>query len=202
MAGSRLDPPGADRHLELVRQARRGDELAFNRLIDLYHRQVYKMIYYRIKETMEAEDLAQEVFLQAFRSIGKLRSAATFRPWLFRIAINRVKDYRRRKRWLSLFGLFGQEDDLTAESRIALHNPEGPVQLERKQFWQQVDRLISPLSPTEQEVFRLRFFDQLSINEIGHVLNKPDNTIKTHLYRALRKVKASPFLERLAEVAP
>ncbi len=194
--------PGADAQqlTELVRSARQGDDLAFNRLIDLHHKAIYKMIFYRIKDPMDAEDLSQEVFLQAYRSIRSLRKAATFRAWLFKIAVNRVKDYRRRKRWTFLSSLF-RDEDLPA-SRLGVQAPNGPENVQRRQFWQEVDRLMEPLSPAEQEVFRLRFFDQLSIREISQVLNKPDNTVKTHLYRALHKVKASPFLDRLAEAAP
>ncbi len=187
---------------ELVRSARQGDDLAFNRLIDLHHEAIYKMIFYRIKDAMDAEDLSQEVFLQACRNIGRLRQAANFRAWLFRIAVNRVKDYRRRKRWSFIRGLFRTEDLSGQDGRLAVQAPEGPERVRRQQFWQEVDRLLEPLSPAEQEAFRLRFFDQLSIKEIGQVLDKPENTVKTHLYRALRKVKASPFLDRLAEAAP
>lgn len=61
--------------------------------------------------------------------------------------------------------------------------------MQRKEFWQQIRQITEVLSKTEREVFMLRFFDELSIKEIGTTLKKNESTVKTHLYRALDKVK-------------
>ena len=68
-------------------------------------------------------------------------------------------------------------------------SPQAPNHLERKEFWQQVEKMLDILSRMEKEVFLLRFFDQLSLKEITMALGKNESTIKTHLYRALNKVK-------------
>jgi RNA polymerase sigma factor (sigma-70 family) len=67
--------------------------------------------------------------------------------------------------------------------------PQGAKEVQRKEFWQQIRQITEVLSKTEREVFMLRFFDQLSIKEIGTTLKKNESTVKTHLYRALDKVK-------------
>ena len=95
----------------MAERARAGDRLAFNRLADHFQPEIYRMIYYRTRSQMDAEDLCQDVFLKAYRSIKGLKSAAVFRSWLYRIAVNRVKDYYRKKQFQSLFS-FSSTDEL------------------------------------------------------------------------------------------
>ena len=94
-------------------------------------------------------------------------------------------------RFRALFGNSSVDDENfreTEEMAIPAHAPE---ELERKEFWRQVEKMLDILSRMEKEVFMLRFFDQLSLKEITAALGKNESTIKTHLYRALKKMKAA-----------
>jgi len=84
----------------LANQAREGNKTAFDQLIDLFHEDIYRMVYYRTGNRMDAEDITQEIFLNAFKSLSKLKNAKRFRAWLFRIGLNRVRDFYRKKRVL------------------------------------------------------------------------------------------------------
>jgi RNA polymerase sigma-70 factor (ECF subfamily) len=196
-------PPDADDTGALAAAARNGDRFAFSRLADRYHERIYKMIFYRTRSDMEAEDIAQEVFLQAFRSIGRLKDTDRFEAWLYRIAMNRVTDYHRKKKFRSLFS------PLTDWDREDAGNPttapdQAPVErLVRAEFWAQVRELLDRLSRMEREVFLLRFFDELGIKDISQVLQKSESTVKTHLYRAIAKFQsASSLRDYLGEDLP
>lgn len=183
-------PVGPPDVADQVIKARSGDRLAFHQLVDRFHPAVYRMIYYRTRSRMDAEDLTQDVFLQAYKHMGKLQSPEKFRGWLFRIALNRVRDYHRKKQFRALFSIGSTDDDQQPEPADPLERPSAESRLDRHRFWQQVGTLLAPLARMEREVFLLRFFDQLSIKEMTQTLKKNESTVKTHLYRALKKVKA------------
>ncbi len=175
--------------LRWVEQARTGDRTAFHKLVDRFQPEIYRMVYYRIQSQMDAEDLTQDIFLQAFKNMAHLKAPQVFRAWLYRIAVNRVRDHYRRKKFKSLFGFISIEDEkLQAEPEMAVA-PQAPGELDRTAFWGRIEAAMKHLSRLEREIFMLRFFDQLSIKEITSTLNKNESTVKTHLYRALRKLK-------------
>jgi RNA polymerase sigma-70 factor, ECF subfamily len=175
--------------ITLVEKAQRGNREAFQSLVSLYQEDIYKMMFYRTYSKMDAEDLTQEVFVQAFRKIKSLENVERFRSWLFSIGINRCRDLKRKNRLLSIFGMgsWGNQDDFEDVSSSTSDRAQGNIQQEK--FWIQIKKLLHELSASEREVFTMRFMDQLKIGEIAVVLNKNESTVKTHLYRALRKIK-------------
>ncbi len=175
--------------VEMVEKARAGDQTAFHRLVDQFQPEIYRMIFYRTRSQMDAEDLTQDVMLKAYKNIGRLQSPEVFRSWLYRIAVNRVKDYYRKKQFKSLFGFVSMDEEAFHETTEMAVEPEVEGGISKKDFWKQVSQMLTSLSAMEKEVFILRFFDQLTIKEMSATLNKNESTIKTHLYRALRKVK-------------
>ena len=176
--------------VDLVEKAQNGDRTAFHRLVDQFQPEIYRMIFYRTRSRMDAEDLTQDVMLKAYQNIGRLKSSEVFRSWLYRIAVNRVKDYYRMKQFRSLFGAASTDEEgfhETAEMAVA---PEVEGGLSKKDFWRQIGRMLTRLTALEKEIFLLRFFDQLTIKEMSATLHKSESSIKTHLYRALLKVRA------------
>ena len=172
----------------LVKEAKAGSRFAFQQLMDQYQDKIYRMVYYRVRSRMDAEDLTQDIFLKAYRHLSKLDGPEAFYTWLFRIAVNRVKDYHRKKKFRSLFGMISvDEEAMTAPDA----GDESSIEKEiiRKDFWKQIGKMLNRLSPKEREVFLFRFFDQLSINEISVSLGKSQSTVKTHLYRAIEKFR-------------
>ena len=203
MTQSIQNAPGsqtADTQLvELVKQARDGNRWAFDQLIDRYQGDIHRMIYYRIRARMDAEDLTQDVFIRAYRSISRLREPERFRGWLYTIAVNRVNDYLRKKRVRSIFKSSDEGVDIQPEADELMDRPEALEQVLREDFWRQVGRIATKLSKMEREVFMLRFFDSLNINEIAQILKKSESTVKTHLYRALAKFKKEKGLRQFLQ---
>lgn len=180
------DTDGLSSVTAAVRKAAAGERQAFEGLINRFQGEIFKMVYYRTMSRMDAEDITQDVFLNAFRKVNTLKEPEMFRPWLYRIAVNSVRDYYRRKRVRSIFTWFTREQD---EGQVPA--PEcDQDNLEKKEFWGRLESFLSRLSASEKEVFRLRFLDDLSIREITAALGKNESTVKTHLYRAVEKFRS------------
>jgi RNA polymerase sigma-70 factor, ECF subfamily len=192
----RLRGPGEGDVPSLVSKARDGSQVAFEQLMDRYQDGIFRMAYIRTRSWMDAEDLTQDVFLQAFRNIGSLKDNDRFRPWLMSIAVNRVRDFHRRRKVLSLFGFSSsQREDEEPPEETAASNDPGPLsRLLQGEFWRQIERFGDRLSQWEREVFFLRFFDHLGLREIALVLGKSESAVKTHLYRAIKKFRDDPEL--------
>jgi RNA polymerase sigma-70 factor (ECF subfamily) len=192
-----------DQLADLVVKARDGDRVAFNRLVDRFQPEILRMVYYRVRPHAEAEDLTQDIFMKAFRNVGHLREPDRFKSWLYRIAVNRVRDFHRRQRLRSLFSSDSEFNEAVLPGKgDEQDDPEALSQVLKAEFWHQINLILRKLSRMEKEVFMLRFFDHLSISEIAGALKKSESTIKTHLYRALAKFKKDGRLRRMfAEVA-
>jgi RNA polymerase sigma-70 factor (ECF subfamily) len=183
-----------------VIQAKAGDRVAFHRLVDRYRPEIHRMVYYRIRSPMDTDDLTQDIFLQAFKNIAHLKEPQVFRAWLYRIAVNRVRDFYRKKKFRSLFGFISADDEaVQAEPEMAIA-PEATGRMDRSSFWRRIETALKKLSRMEREVFTLRFMDQLALKEITATLQKNESTVKTHLYRALAKLRAElADLENITE---
>jgi len=177
----------------IVDKARAGHRASFEKLIAVSQEEIFRMIYYRTRSRFDAEDLTQEVYLRAFKNIHRLKNGGRFRSWLYGIAINCVRDFHRKRRFLNLFESFSSDN--SQEEQHSEKTPDTPPdQLINKEFWQHIKNMSSRFSTMEREVFFLRFMDHLSINEIAQALSKNESTIKTHLYRALSKFKQDDAL--------
>ena len=131
------------------------------------------MVYSRTGSRMDAEDLTQEIFIKMSKGLSRLRDPARFRGWLYLIAVNRVRDFHRKKRLLSFF----VSQTALKEKEPVATTPNPVRQIMEKEFWHR--------------------FDQLGIKEIAETLKKSESTVKTHLYRALKKFRRASELRAL-----
>jgi len=171
--------------ISLVRAAIGGDRWSFERLVAIHQEALFRMVYARMQNRADAEDVVQDVFLSAYRGLGSLRDPGLFRAWLYRIALNRVRDFMRRRRLASLFGLNHDE----APEDYPDSGPDEFDHLAASRFWTGLNGFLASLPSPQREVFRLRFLDHLGIQEIAAALGRNESTVKTHLYRAIEKFK-------------
>ena len=191
--------PSGDQMTDLVIKARDGNRIAFEQLIGCYQGDIHRMIYYRVRDRMDAEDLTQEVFVRAYRNIARIREPHKFRSWLFTIAVNRVNDYLRKKRVRSIFKSSDEGPDVQPVATDLQDPPEALEQVLKEDFWRHIGRIAKKLSKMEREVFMLRFLDNLNIDETAQILKKSESTVKTHLYRALAKFKKEKGLRQFLQ---
>ena len=182
----------------LAEKAMAGNRGSFQELMIMLQEDIYRLAYYRTFSRMDAEDITQEVFVQAYKKIKTLHEPQRFRAWLYTIAVNRCNDFLRKKKFHFLLqNRSAQEEELEKEG--AMNNSYTDT-ITKKKFWEQVKLLLNKLSTMEKQVFTLRFMDHRNINEIAAILGKSESTIKTHLYRALHKVREeSGFFQEYRE---
>ena len=164
-------------------------------LVDHFYGDIFRMVYYRVPSRMDAEDLTQEIFMQMIKSLPNLKDSSLLKHWLFRIALNRIRDFYRKKSILSFFSSTVEIDDNVQVKTDSHSNPLKNIM--HKEFQLQLRKFSESLSRWEREVFTLRFLDQLEIKEIVQILQKNENTVKTHLYRALKKLRGNSELHSL-----
>ena len=180
---------------QLVEQAKTGEKSSLEQLLDYFYVDIFRMVYYRLPSRMDAEDLTQEIFMQMIKSLPDLKDSSLLKPWLFRIALNRIRDFHRKKSILSFFGSTVEKDVDVPVKADRYSDPSKNIM--HKEFHFQLRKFSESLSRWEREVFTLRFLDQLEIKEIVQILQKNENTIKTHLYRALKKFRGNSELYSL-----
>jgi RNA polymerase sigma-70 factor (ECF subfamily) len=182
---------------KLAKKARKGDRAAFDGLVDLFWADIYRLIFFRISHQMDAEDLAQEVFLKAYRNIDSLSDPERFKSWLYSIALNQITDHYRRKNVRSVVGDFGEDMEAPARAQMALQGEGTEEMVGKREMWSEIKGFRDALPDSEQEVFTMRFMDGLDIREIAEILNKSQSAVKTHLYRAVAKLKKDKGLLRV-----
>lgn len=172
---------------ELIDQAvQKNDEKAFAKLMQRYKRPVYHMILKMVRNVDDAEDLTIESFAKAFRSLHRFKKDFTFSTWLFRIATNNTIDHIRKKKLntLSIDNRFTDDngDGISIEVEDENLNPQEETIKEQKAELIQV--FVDKLPPKYQKLVRLRYFQELSYEEIAVELEAPLGTVKAQLHRA------------------
>ena len=184
-----LAPPDALEQRLIDRLIAR-DERAFNELVKAYERRVFALVLRMIGDRAEAEDLAQEVFVQVFKAIGTFRGDAKLSTWVYRIAVNLCKN---RAKYLRVRHAGEQEELEAVAERVPLGEAKraNVGQVERpdemiagKQVEQIVQRAILQIEPDFRECLVLRDVEELSYEEIGEIAGLPAGTVKSRIHRA------------------
>ena len=184
--------PVVEAKIELVRRARRGDQLAFGQLFHRYNLPVLSFLYGLVGERDLAEDLMQETFSRAFRRLDGLRDEAKFSTWLFGIAKNVAREgSRRRGQDQHQVGL----DDPQVE---ALFDPSVSPEMDvmKQQLFQAISRGLAALDEERRTVLALRVFADKSYQEIAQLMGWSLGKVKTEIHRARLEVREmiQPYL--------
>lgn len=175
------------RDSELVQRALQGDERAYTELLRLYRESVYYMMLKMIGNKDDAEDLTIEVFGKAFKRLVSYDTSWAFSTWLFKIAsnncIDQIRKKKKQKNPISIDSSYSDDDD---ESTIDLEadvlNPE--EKLMRGQRIKEMHRIVEQLKPKYRLLVEMRYFKELSYEEISEELELPLGTVKAQLFRA------------------
>lgn len=169
----------------LAARAQGGDRAAFGALIDRHWRTVAILAYQKLGRATEADDLCQETFLKAYRSLGTLKDPARFAAWVYHIALRLIIDHvraRSRRRHASL-------DDLQDRRSVEFEAGAAEDPVERSERADQVMRALGRLPPSYRLVLVLRYYEGLSYREIADRLGAPPGTIANRIWRATRLLK-------------
>jgi RNA polymerase sigma-70 factor (ECF subfamily) len=162
------------------------DEQAYADLMKRYKKPVYHMILKMVRNVDDAEDLTIEAFAKAFRSLSRFKKDYTFSTWLFRIATNNAIDFIRKKKLETMSLDTSFKDDSGESVTIDVEDNElNPMEETIKSQKIQLIRIfVDKLPPKYQRLVKLRYFDELSYEEIAQELEAPLGTVKAQLHRA------------------
>ena len=172
--------------LRLVEAAKGGSQAAFGELMERYRESVYFTMFKMVKNADDADDLTIEAFGKAFHRLDQYSPSFAFSTWLFKIASNNCIDFLRKKRVkvTSLDTGFtrGDGEIIYFEAESNTQNPEEVIiQVQKVKLMRD---LVTKLKPRYRELVELRYFEELSYEEIADTLDLPLGTVKAQLFRA------------------
>ena len=162
---------------DLLTQAKTGDQAAFAALVRRHQNMVFSVALHMLRSRPAAEDLAQEVFLELYRSLGKLESDAHLISWLRRVASHRCIDEIRRRNHRPEF------------PTDALPDPGHAPQTREVFVAERLQALVANLPARARMVVVLRFQEEMDPTEIAETLDMPVNTVKSHLRRSIAALR-------------
>jgi RNA polymerase sigma-70 factor (ECF subfamily) len=176
----------AQKDIELVDKARKGDQLAYAELLGRYRDAIYFMLLKMVNSQVDAEDLTIEAFGKAFKNIDQYTPNFAFSTWLFKIATNNCIDFIRKKRasLVSLDQTMDGEDSLAPSTLIQSDDPDPEAYMINKQKIKHMRNVVSRLKPRYRQLVELRYFKEYSYDEIAEELDIPIGTVKAQLFRA------------------
>ena len=171
---------------ELIGKAKKGDEKAYAELMKRYKKSVYHTLLKMVRNVDDAEDLTIEAFAKAFRNLEKFDPKFTFSTWLFRVATNNCIDFIRRKRieTTSINSTYTDDNGSDVGMDLRDGNPNPQEDVIKGQRIELVKNIVTKLPPRYQTLVTLRYFQELSYEEIAKELDAPLGTVKAQLHRA------------------
>lgn len=170
----------------LIEQAKGGDEKSYAELMQRYKKPVYHMILKMVRNVDDAEDLTIEAFAKAFKNLKKFNPEFTFSTWLFRIATNNCIDFIRKKKLdtYSISNTYKDEKGENVDLDIKDFNPNPQEETIKSEKVEIIQAIVTKLPPKYQVLVKLRYFQELSYEEIAAEIDAPLGTVKAQLHRA------------------
>jgi RNA polymerase sigma-70 factor, ECF subfamily len=176
----------------MVTQVKKGDQEAFEGIVELFKDKIYRHCIRMVGNEYEAEDLAQETFLRAYRSIDKYNGEYKFSTWIYRIATNLCIDrLRKKKPDYYLDAEVPGTEGATMYSHLPADQPLPEEMVTENEQWNELQAEIMKLPEKYRTAIVLKYVEDLSLEEISHIMEIPVPTVKTRIHRgreALKKV--------------
>ena len=170
---------------ELINRLKEGDQAAFTSIVETWQDMVYNTALGIVQNTEDAEDIAQETFVQVYQSIASFKGEAKFSTWLYRITISKAMDHirksKRKKRFAFVKTLFGQHDEEDVQLPD-FHHPG--IALDNKETAAILFRAIQRLPENQKIAFTLNKVEGLSYQEISEIMDTTVASVESLLHRA------------------
>lgn len=166
-----------------------GSEEGFSELLNFYLKPVFNFVYRVCGNTKDAEDITQEVFIKLWKNINKYKPEKNFKAWLFSIARNTTIDWLRKRKNINFSEIENEEGENYLFDSVEDIAPWPDELVAKAENSGMIEELVSKLSFIYKEVIVLRYKNQLTFEEIGKIIKKPTNTIKSQHKRALSILK-------------
>lgn len=163
----------------------------FDEIVRLHQAKIYRVLWCEVRDEEAAATLTQECLLKAYRGRQEFRGESSVQTWLIRIAINLARDYQRNRRqgfWRRLLGVSEEEAALATEYADDGRPSAERTLLAREELTQTL-LAVRTLSPQQQTAFRLRYIEELALEEIATAMGLELGTVKSHLSRAVSALR-------------
>ena len=180
----------------LVREAQRGDRAAFEELVRHYDQAVLRLAMHLTGSEHEAQDIYQDAFLKAYKSVGNFRFECSFYTWIYRIVTNLCLDHLRKKQVRKEddrvgVDAHGEAYDVLSQVPDARSGANPERDLMRRELGTRINHALDKLTPRERMVFELKHYQGLKLRTVGEILNTTEETAKNTLFRATQKLRGS-----------
>ena len=162
-----------------IEACQNGEREAFDRLVERYQRDIYRLCYRYVNNHEDANDLAQEVFLKAYRAIGRFRGDSSFSTWLYRIAVNTCLNFRASRK----------PESQELPEGLADGNEGAAAALESREQAVLVRRAVSRLPEKQRATLILKVYHDLTHEEVARILGSTVGTVKANLFHALGNLR-------------
>ena len=173
----------------LIQKAVSGDAGAFEQLVLRYQTQVYNLALRMVSNDADAQDLAQEAFVRAWRALGSFQFSSQFSTWLYRLTSNICIDFLRAQKKHKAVSLTVLQDDETQQWDMEDSNPLPEEQMIDREEQEALARAIEALDPEYRQVLILRIVNDCSYQQIAEVLGIREGTVKSRLSRAREQLR-------------
>ena len=175
---------------QLVQELKEGSETAFKHVVDTYQNMVYNTCLSIVKSEEDAEDIAQDVFVQVYQSIASFKGESKLSTWIYRIATTKSLDFERKKKRKKRFGfvrsIFGEDSEVVINPPD-FHHPG--IVLDKKENAAILFRAIDQLPDNQRTAFLLNKVEGLSYQEVAEVLQTSVSSIESLLHRAKNNLR-------------
>jgi RNA polymerase sigma-70 factor, ECF subfamily len=180
----------------LVREAQRGNRAAFEELVRHYDQAVLRLAIHLTGSEHEAQDIYQEAFLKAYKSVGNFRFECSFYTWIYRIVTNLCLDHLRKRQVRKedapvATDSSGEQYDVLDRVPDGRSGADPERDLMRRELAGRINRALDKLTPRERMVFELKHYHGLKLRTVGEVLNTTEDTAKNTLFRATQKLRGA-----------
>jgi RNA polymerase sigma-70 factor (ECF subfamily) len=172
----------------LIPRAAAGDRAAFRALVERHRAMVYRVAFQYSGNHHDADDIAQDVFLKVFRSLGRFRQDAQFTSWLYRIAMNACIDHARRAVPMAAAAP-ADEDEANPLDALAAETPGPEEHAYAGELGVVLREAIERLPPRQRLIFSMRHFEELKLVEIADALGLAEGTVKRQLHAAVHRLR-------------
>jgi len=170
--------------VQLIRDIRKGDTIAFNKLMLRWQNKIHRFAYRYFADSDDAMEITQKTFIRVYHRINTLDDERKFSSWIYRIATNLCLDeLKRAGRYRST----RLEDRIASKEYVELNTPHS--KLEGKELQQLLQKVLLAIPDEQRTVILLKEFEKFTFREIAEILQEPENTVKSRMYYGLKAMK-------------
>ncbi|HEU5163630.1 MAG TPA: sigma-70 family RNA polymerase sigma factor [Thermoanaerobaculia bacterium] len=172
----------------LIERSLAGDETAFEEIVRRHQKRIYRVAWAILRDEAEADTVTQDTFVQAYLHMRRFEGRSGLETWLTRIAINRARDVIRSRSRIRLTS-WNEPDGERALPHPVDQRPDGEREAIAAELGAAIERSVETLSAQQKMVFRMKHYEDRSLEEIAAALGLKAGTVRAHLFRAIHKIR-------------